>query len=160
MAVTILGERTVGECVPSSLAVNARLLADLQARLQGAIALQARLAITPPSLDASITAAVKMLANMRLSVALPGASLNFLAIVKVIGELTVRVQEALSLNIAFGTGGVMALAYAGQSGAMGGELNSTVQTLFPPSNDAVALVLIATEPATRVAMNLVFGVNL
>jgi hypothetical protein len=162
MSVVVLGERTVGEFVPAALSVNATLLADIQAKLAGAIALQARLVITPPSLLASIAAAESLLLNLKaaLALGLPSASLDLTAMLKVIAALDLQVQEALSFNIAFGTGGVMGLAYTGTVGAMGAELGATVETLFPPTNDAVALVLIASDPATKIAMNLVFGVSL
>lgn len=161
MSVQILGERTVGECIPSMLSVNARLLADVQAKIAAAIALQARITLTPPTLTASLTAALALVARLQASIALglPSVSLDLTAMLKVIASLQVDLQAALAINVAFGTGGIAALSYEGPIGSMGGELTGALETLFPPTNEALGLVLIASEPASRAALQLVFGIG-
>lgn len=157
MTVAVFGKKTVGECVPAALSVNAKLLADIQVKLAAALRLQAHIAVTPPSVTGNLKAAIKIVESLQLRP--PGVALSLAAFADVIAALNAKLAAALQFNVAFGASGVVALGYAGAIGSMGSELTASVETLFAPTNEAVALVLIASDPATKVAMELVFGVS-
>lgn len=159
MTTTVLGERTIGECVPAALSVNASLLADIRAKLAAAVKLQAKLVVTPPSLAANLQAAIKIVESLTIRPQLPGATLDLTAFASVIASLTAALNAALTFNLALGTAGVMALTCEGPIGAMGTELTSTVETLFPPTSEGFALVLIGSTPEVHAAMRIVFGIS-
>lgn len=77
MSYSYLGSLTLGQCVPTALSAQGALdasigvsLPEIQAKITGMLALQASLTITPPSIVASLEAALDMLVELQASLAL------------------------------------------------------------------------------------------
>lgn len=105
-----MGQLTLGACVPSAVALVGALdasigieLPSIEAKLAGALAVQASVAITPPTLEVQLDAALALVAQLQASIALglPGISLDVSAMVAIIAELQASLG-ALQANLALG----------------------------------------------------------
>jgi hypothetical protein len=168
MSAEIVGEYTVGECIPIGVAAKAALdvslglqLPELQAKLAGLLEIQASLTLTPPSLAASLSAALALVASLEASIALglPSASIDLSVIAGIIAELNIflgqlNAQLALSLGfgVTFGTPGVHLLKAEGPIEDIGSELAPLIQSLAGSGATGHALVLVATEPGVWAAL--------
>jgi hypothetical protein len=172
LTVSYLGALTLGQCVPLALAAGAQIdaavafsLPDIQAKLTGALFVQAQLAISPPSLAASLSATQQMVANLQLMINLPTPPIvpDFTAMLAVIAELGAQLA-AISAQVAFvasfaailGTPGVFAYKYEGAVGSMGNQLQAVLGGGLPggtgPGQPVYSLVFVATDAGAIAAM--------
>ncbi len=179
MSADYLGSFTLGGAMPQATSLRVALdasigvvLPELQAKLTGLLALQARIAVSPPDLTAKLNAALAAVAALQaaISVGLPTASLQ----VTVIADLVARIQAdigdlnvnlSLSADIAalLGAAGVHAYKYTGAASGLGPQLSSTIGTTLPggQSTDQVGAVLLASSvPNTIAALATWYGVSL
>ena len=77
MSATLIGELGLGALNPLTLSATANVSAGLSAQLSGALALQAQVAIAPPSLSVQLAALVEVVAQLQASIelGLPGIAL-------------------------------------------------------------------------------------
>jgi hypothetical protein len=156
---TYLGQYTVGGCIPASGALYAAIVAELQARLTAALALQAGLTLTPPTLVAQIEIVGQLLVALKaaLELGLPGVDFQVSACAELIADLEARI--ALLLGFPLGVAGVEAYIYDGDAGSFGPAVAGTVGTGLPngrASDHVNALVLATSIPATWAALGEVF----
>jgi hypothetical protein len=137
------------------------MLADLEAQLAAAIALQVRLGITPPTIAVQLEIAIALVAALRAAIALglPGVDFQIAACATLILRLRAEIAVLAGLNVAFGTAGVQAYVYDGSAASFGPTVASTVGPGLPggaPSDHVDALVLATSVPAVWAAMGKVF----
>ncbi len=170
MTLSLLGTTTLGVAVPVALAAQLELdtsinlaLPEVQAKLDGALAAQAQLTITPPSLVTSLVAAMELVAALEAAIALdlPNASLDLSILANVIAELGATLG-ALSASAAFSgslsallaTPGVTAYAFTGKEQELGPDAAALL-------NDAVrqnvGVLLLAHDGGAITALRAMFG---
>jgi len=154
-SLTMFGEVTIAGVLPGAGAMYLKMVADLQAQLDVALSLQARVAIKLPTLDAQIELVVALLAALRASVklGLPGIDFQLSACVSAVAALEARI--ALLAGFPLGTAGVFAYAYDGDAASYGGTVGSVVGAGLPggrPSDHINALILATSIPGTWAAM--------
>jgi hypothetical protein len=137
------------------------LLAEMQAELAGAIEAHAQLVITPPSLGAGFAAAMDLVTNLQalIDLGLPSASIDLSAALAVIAELRVQLGAleaaasfAAELSGILGSAGVYVWTYSGAPGGI-------VPGWSGPGGDVWAVILAAGAGATQVALKTTFGVS-
>jgi len=154
MTLTNLGELSIGAIIPGAMGSYAAVLAQLQAQLEGAIALAAQLSIRPPSLQGNLDAALALVAALQASIALglPGVDFQVAAVAQLIASLEAKV--ALLLGVPFGTGGIYAYAYTGDTAGMGSAITGAVGSAT--GDQCYALILLARASASIAALKQVF----
>jgi hypothetical protein len=155
MTASIVGRVSIGQVVPTTATLITSALADAQARLTGAIAAQAHIGITPPSIVTSIAAAAELLAQLTASAALgvPGVEVDFTAMVAVIAQLQLQVSALIALNSVLGTAGIYVITHTGEVRAHGSEMQAKVSEIAPPTNAVQSVTFLATEPAVFAALS-------
>jgi hypothetical protein len=172
------GSLSLGEiCVGLNVGLAAALdLIDFyfgayKSQLSAALALQARLMITPPSISGSLSIALKMKASLEayLTVGgfvLPSASIQAAAdlaisIGKAVAALRLQISVLASLTATLGVTGVLAYTYNGPASGLGPAVTGLIGTGWgdgtPNNQPADALILVATTPAATAGMNVFFG---
>jgi len=173
---THLGSLTLGQCVPLAARASASIAASvafvlpsLTAKLEGLLALQASLTLTPPSLAANLQAAIDLVAALEASVALglPGVDFQLAAVAAVIaqvqadlGAIGVEASFQVELDIILGTPGVHAYFYTGRADQLGPELANATTGGFPggrASDECVAWVFAASDGGAIAAARQVFA---
>lgn len=124
---TFLGQYTLGECIPlgasavgvaqASLDVS---LPEVEAKLAGALEVQAAVVLDPPTIEAQIETLLAAVANLEASIALPGVSVDVSAMAAAVAELeaslgALQAQASIvgALSLTLGAPGVYALHYLG-----------------------------------------------
>jgi len=87
MTATLVGQVSIGQCVPTTASLVGASLTQLQAQLVGAIAAQAHIAITPPTLATSLTAALALVESLKASIALGLPGVNAAGFSKLVRNL-------------------------------------------------------------------------
>lgn len=153
MSFTFQGQVTLGGTLPLVLSANASALAEAQAKLTGALAAQAQIAISPPTIATQIDALLAAIAA--LEVAPPGVALDASAIATAIAEIQATISALVGLNAALGQSGVHLYTWAGPAGEAvpGGIPGAGSQQA------AFGVYLLTTVPATWSAMQQVFGLS-
>lgn len=170
MTVQHLGSKSLGACMPSSLEAMAALqvqLPKIEAQIAGLIALQAKLSIQPPTLAASLDAALAIAASIEaaISLGMPGVDFQLAAVLELLAQLQIElasITAALAISVSLGAAGVHLYAYSGQAAQLGGEFQSELATGFPggqPTDQTYAVMLATTLPATKIALEAVFQVS-
>lgn len=174
---TYLGSLTIGAAIPALLAAQLSitaafgpLLAELNAKLAGYVALALKIGIKPPSLFASIDLAAKIAASLNAALAAgftpPSIDFSASAVAALIAELQIKIgllNAALDLAIQLGSlnaaAGVHAFIYegpiSGLPAAMGTVSGSTGLT---PSTVVYVPIFMAdaSVTVTRTALRTVF----
>lgn len=179
MALQYHGSKTIGACIPlagqitasASVAIQG-LIAELAAKLQGYLNVQAALTLTLPAVQvqATIAGAYQVIANLSLAVVPPSASLQLAGAVAIIAELTAQLgalNAALDLvadlNATLAKAGVHLYTYTGTSAGLGQALQAATSTGLPGGDAAspCAAVILATDvTATAPTLGVVFGAEL
>lgn len=165
--ITRLGEVSLAAVVPllaefqTAIGVTTGFaLPELQAKLLGLANVLAAITVSPPSLGATITAAIATVAQLTAAVGGPTVTLQLPAITALIAELTGllgTLTAAAALSIPSGT--VTAYVFDGASATVGIELQAEVNANLPgvPAH-ANALILITTSAPDWAACAEVFAV--
>jgi hypothetical protein len=169
------GEVTFGQALPIGLQASAAIsasvglvLPQITAQIEGLIELSARLTLTPPTLAANLTAALALVAALEasISVGAPGIDFQLAAVAELLaslqlslGALNAQLAFALSLDVLFGTGGVLMYAYSGTADGITAAAQSAFASLpgVDPATEVGGVFLIATTPGAATAMDLIFG---
>lgn len=166
---TVTGAVTLGAAIPvaasAALELDAGInvsLPEVQAKLDGLIALQGQLTITPPSLAASLSIAADLVTELTAAIALgvPEAALDLSMVVAAIADLTATVGDltaslsfAADLSALLGVGGIQMWTYAGTLS----ELPAAAQAALSGSASGVGVVLFASASGAQTAMHTCFG---
>jgi hypothetical protein len=162
-ALAYSGKITIGGLCPLVVSASALLIADLQARVTGLLALQARLTVTPPTLALNITLVTQLLAQLQaaLAIGLPGVDFQLTAVAALLVSLEAQLALLLQLQALFGAPGVYVYTWDGPANLLGPALGVELATQWrdgvPTALHANALVLGTVTPATWVAMRTFFG---
>lgn len=154
MTAQLVGNVSIGQCVPTTASLVAAAVADFQAKLQGALAIQAAIAITPPTLAASLAAALDLVASLQAAIAigLPGVEIDLSAMLAVIADLNASLAVLLGLNIVLGTAGVYVFTHNGAEQTYGAEMQAQVSAVAPFGNNVHSVTFLATDPAVFEAL--------
>lgn len=155
------GGLTLGQCVPPANAAAVALAADITPKLEGAIALQTSLTLTPPSLATNLTAAMDLVTSLQASITLglPGVDFQLLAVAELIATLEAQFALVVELQNVLGTAGVYAYSLTGAVGNFGTEVQAELGGGVaggPPEQVGAAWLFVATAPAAIVAAGEVF----
>jgi hypothetical protein len=161
--VIYLGSKSVGGCMPSTLTAVGALeaqLPSLQAQVAGLIALQARLNLTPPSIGASLDAALELVAALQAAIAIgvSGPDFQLAAVLELLAKLQIElgsITAALAISVSLGASGVHLYAYTGEAAQLGSAFQSELASGFPggqPDDEAYAIMLATTTPATKICL--------
>ena len=165
MTMRLIGEVSLSDVVPLLSALRASLVtvvgigqAELGAKLAGLQNVLLAITVAPPALGATIIGAVQTLAALQVAVEGPTVGLQAGAILGLVAELNVQLgllTGALELGIP--SAAVSAYAYDGPSGAIGGELQSSIDGTLPGApGHCNALILATTRAPAWAAMGEVF----
>lgn len=164
--ITRLGDLSLAAAVPllatfkaGIAASTAFALPELLAKLLGLGNILAAITVAPPSLGATITAAIANVAQLTAAIGGPTVTLQLPAITALIAELTATLgtlTAAAALDIPSGV--VTAYVFDGASGVIGSELQTEVNATLPgaPAH-ANALILMTTSSSDWTACAEVFA---
>lgn len=165
-----LGTISLGAAIP--LLATAQLtgdtgisvsLGEVQAKLDAIVALAAKLTITPPSLAASLLAALDIVAGLEaaISAGYPDVSPDLTMLVAAIadltaalGDLTASASFMASLAVTLGTGGIAVYSYSGEQEGIA----AAAQQAITGSGSTIGVLLLGTTDAANVALQGTFGI--
>lgn len=159
---TYVGQCNIGTLSPICVDATAAIIAELNARLAGMIAIS----ITPPSiaLSAILTAAIALKAALTaaLDLELPGISFQLSAAAALVASVDAKIALLAKLTALLSGAGVMVFSYSGTGAALGPAFTSALGGGAWPNGksaaiDANALVLGVTSPAVWVRVTTFFG---
>lgn len=161
--ITRLGELTISDLIPALSAFRAALdvslgfsLPELQAKLAGLANILVSITLVPPSVGATLIAAIEMVAELQIQINAPRIGVDVDAILALIAELNLTLGKltlALQLSLNFPGAGLSlsAYAYTGRTDAIGNELQTDLLASLPfasPSATTYALIIATTaQPA-------------
>lgn len=159
------GSIAIGGLCPLVVTAQAAVVANLQARVQGILALSARLTVTPPVLSGSVDIVAKLTAALtaavQLQIVFPGVSAQIAALAALVASLEAQLELLLSLQALFGAAGIYAWTFEGVGPDLGPLLAGELRNGWPDGASkalpANALVLATVTPATWAAMKTFFG---
>lgn len=158
MPTTYLGSSTVGSFLPTTLEATAIALGEVQAQVAGQLNVQAALTIGPPSYQATLDAAAALVASLQVTG--PTATLQVSAIGDILLELQASLALLLALSATLGASGVHGWLYEGRADGAGPGISGAIGAAPPgaqPSDESLAITLMATTPAAATALRAVFG---
>lgn len=139
------------------------LIAELKARLKGAIALSASLNITIPTVALSLVACLELLAALEaaLEIGLPDFTFQLRAIAKATAALEARLALLLKFSLSMSGGGAYVYTYDGPGSGLGPSLTSALASGWPggarPTLPANALVVGTVTPEAWTGLQAFFG---
>lgn len=151
----------MGQCVPALAGFVAAAQADVTAELSGIAAINAGIAISPPSIAGQITAVTQLLAALQAQLALsvtlglPTVTVSLDVMLAAQLELEARLQALLALLDAMSKTGIAALSYVGDAQSYGLQMQTRVSSIAPSGNAVQAITFLATEPAAFAALGAV-----
>jgi hypothetical protein len=164
--ITQLGELSIAAAVPllagfsaGLSAANAVAIPQLQGQLLGLNAVLGAITVAPPSLGATITAALGTVASLQAAVGGPTVTLQPAAIAGQISALTASLNALIASAAALTIPSANASIYVfdGSSDDLGAELQSAINGSLPGvGGHANALILATTSPSAWAALQLVF----
>lgn len=160
---TFLAQMNLG--ILCGLAVKSTIgfIAELRARLNGAIALSAHLSIHLPSIAGSIQIIIALLLTLEaaVEVGLPGVTFQLEAIADALADLTAKLELLLKFTLSMSGGGIFVYTWSGPGNELGPALTSELSSGWPggalPTAPANALVLGTTTPAAWGTITTFFG---
>jgi hypothetical protein len=167
MTTTFEGRLTLGECIPAAAAAQVNLgavlassMPDVEARIGGLLAIQAR---PPPALADLIAAVQQLLAALQALAAAPFPDLAATAAALADLQATLgQLQAFLALNVELGallgTAGIYYYLFAGRATEVGPELASLLAVGLPgvPIDQRIAgAVLLAADGGAIAALQAV-----
>jgi hypothetical protein len=170
VAVVYGGSLTLGQAIPLANQANAALAAsvglalpDLQARLDGALAISVA---PPPSLADLIASVQAMLAALQTLLAAPlpdvSATLSLIADLQAtMATLNANLALSLSFGNLLGSPGIHYYAYFGRADQLGPEMSGHLSAGLPggagPSENIAGVILAANDAGAIAALEAVFA---
>lgn len=161
---SFVGQQNIGTLCPFVVDATGSVIAELGARLQGLIALALSFNITPPSFSVSLDLALKLKASIEaaLTITLPDITFQLQAILRIIADLTVKLQLLAELAITLaGPAGVFIYRYSGPGAGLGPALSSALSTGWPDGSgtgqQSNALILGTVTPSVWATMSVFFA---
>lgn len=160
--ITALGELSLAAAVPLLATFRAALasttafaIPQLEAQLAGLTNVLSAITVAPPSLGATIEAAIANVVQLQAAISGPTVTLQMPAIVAKLGELALSLgtlTAAAALSIPSGT--VAAYVFDGARANLGAELQAALGSAPAHAN---ALILVTSTPADWLACKAVFA---
>jgi hypothetical protein len=155
---TVVGQVSVGQCVPAMSSIVAKAAADISSKLVGTAAVSAAVSITAPTLAAKLTAATNLVAAIEAEIALsaglglPEVKVDLSVMLAVEAQLKAQLDVLLALIDAMATAGVAVISYTGDASQFGTRMQEKVKAFAPGTNAMQAVTFLATEPAVFAAL--------
>jgi len=162
MTVTHIGSLTLGETIPGPVAAISATVPDLQAQVSALVAFKPAAINFAADLELAESIVASLKAGISAGITPPSIDAQIGIVASQLAALRLKLESVLSLTNLFGAAGVHAYAYAGAVNAFGGELGAELTGGLPggaPTDNANALVLVTTTPATWDALSQVFKVT-
>lgn len=155
MSTSLIGTRTLGECLPGVLALSVKATGDLNAKIAGIIAAQAQLTVNPPTLAANLAVAQQIVVSLQAAIAigLPTVSLQAAALAQVLAALQADLAAIVDLNL--GQAGVSLYSYQGRINDC--STDNIVPDGIDPDSDSSAIILAGVAPGARQAIRAIAG---
>lgn len=161
MTATLIGTRSIGQCLPIAVSANATAKASLnlqlpsvQAELQGALDVQAEVTVNPPTLATSLQAALGLVAQLEASIALglPSASIDLSVVAGIVAKLQAKlgsINAQLSATAALdlilgGAAGVHVITADAALDDLGSDIQSVAGGVATGSTRVRGVLLLAT----------------
>jgi hypothetical protein len=116
MTYALIGELTLGACVPIALEAQAAVVPALEAKIAGLLDIQAALTVTPPTIAGQLAAAIEMVANLDASP--PSASIDLAGVAALLAEARASLSAWIAIGLSLGTPGLYAYTYEGTAGGL------------------------------------------
>lgn len=167
MTASLVGEFTLGECLPLAAGAQVSLqaqLPELAARVAGALEAQAAVTLQPPTLAADLAAALGLVAQIQAAIALglPSVTLDLALMASIVAELQASLgalQAQIALFACLGTPGVYLVAQDGTLGGLGADIGTAASVIGPSSTPTNAVALICTTPEAWAAVSVAMRVS-
>lgn len=166
MTASYLGSASLGAFCPvavSAQAVAVGQLPDVQARIAGALAVQASLTVAPPDFDGTVSALAAVAASLQLVG--PSVTLQVGAVAALLAELELlllQLQAMVSIGVLLGSPGIHGYTYTGKVANAADQIRDVLQLNPPgaPADQAGGVLLMASTPAAVQAVGTFYGVVL
>jgi hypothetical protein len=155
----LVGRVSVGQTSPALNSLVAQTVGALTAKLDGAVALQLAVGLSPPTLAARIEAAENLLASLKSSVDLPVVNVSASVMADVIVSLQAQLKVLVDLQNALLTAGVYVFTHHGLAPTFGGEMQAKISPVAPAQNQVHSVTFLATDPAVFEALGQVLLVG-
>lgn len=155
--ITNLGDCTVGQILPTTVATFGSRLTNLNAQLAAAGNLAIALNVGPPSMPEAVQIGATASAQAIASVTSPYFGLQITTNAALIASLQAQIAALGTVVAALGEAGVQLYLYQGTCDSLGSTLQAEVGGGIPPglpADHVDALVLVAKTPAAFAAMQL------
>lgn len=156
------GQISIAGLCPIVVECNALILAELQAKLAGVLALSVQLSITPPTLAANLDIAVELVAALTASIeiGLPGIDFQIAAVAALVAQLQLNLALLLSLDVLLGAT-LMAYTWEGPANELGPAVTSEFAVELPDGTSSYApvnaILLVTPSPVAWVSIRALFG---
>lgn len=160
---TYVAEANLALVCPLCIGACGPIIADLEARLAGAIALSASLAVTLPTFATSLVSVFELLVTLleAIAIGLPGVVFQLEAIARAIVAVEAKIALLAELTVSLGGGGAYVYTYSGPGAGLGTALTASLAGGWPDGASAGlpanAAILGTVEPTTWTTMSLFFG---
>lgn len=161
MTAGLVGQVSVGQCVPTTASLVAASVTEIGAKLAGAVATSVAITVSPPTLTTKITAVTNLLAALeaqlaaQLALGLPEVGVDLTVMATVIAELQASLAALVALTVTLGTAGVYVIVHEGASETHGPEVQAIVNGIAPAGNNVHSVTLLCTAPAVFEALGAV-----
>jgi hypothetical protein len=158
---TYVGQYNIGTMCPITVTATAGIIAELNARLAGMLALS----ITPPSISLTVllngALALRAALQAALTVQLPGVGFQLAATAQLIAKLDAQIALLAQFSAILAGAGVMVFEHDGPANQLGPSLTSALSSAWPDGStlgvNANALVLGVVSPAVWLVVRAFFG---
>jgi hypothetical protein len=159
MPAEIIGNVSIGQCVPTTAQLVGATVADLQAKIVGMLQAQIQVGLQPPTFAAQIATVTTLLAaleaqlTLSLTIGLPVPVVDLTVMAAAIADLQAQLGLLLAFSVVLGTAGVAAIRYDGTGKSYGSAMQTEVNKIAPAGNNVQAITFLATEPAVFEALS-------
>lgn len=150
--------------MPTAIQGQAAVLAELQAKMLGALKAQLNMSIHPPSLSGSIEVAAKFLANAQLAITGPSVVVNFSAVAALLAEIQAALGVLLAIQVLFGSSGtgIALVTLEGNTANFGSDLQGLIHSggvpvLAEGAQGFGVCLMCGADPFTVNILKTVFG---
>lgn len=147
--------------MPTTASLVATATAELTAKIAGITQLQASIAVSPPTMAASLQAAIALVVALEaqialsLSLGLPEVSVDLTVMLSVLADLNASLATLAALTITLGTAGVYVITHEGDAATHGTQVQAIVDDIAPAGNNVHSVTMLCTAPAVFEALGAV-----
>jgi hypothetical protein len=155
----IVGQVSIGQCVPTTASLVASTTADLIAKITGMLQAQIQVGLQPPTFAAQLTVVETLLAALQaqlalsISIGLPVPVVDLTVMAAAIADLQAQLSALAAFTLVLGTAGVYVITQNGDARRFGSDMQTEISKIAPSGNTVQAVTFLATEPAVFAALS-------